>query len=247
MIGKPHRFLDGSGTMAVARRRPLDQHDGQAEDARGDDLAVCGVPAGILADDDVHAAVPQQVHLRLDGEGTACKQVFDMGRIQRRRDRVDAAHEIMVLRRGVEGLGLLPADGEEDAARLFAQRRHGLGDRGDARPAVAFRFLPAEALQPEKGNAGRAACSAGIGGNLPCEGMGGVDEEIDGLAAKMGRKPLGAAEAAAAHRYGLGRGVECAAGERQRDREIGSAGKPRRKVPGFRRAAQYEDAFLVHA
>ena len=247
MIGKPQRLFDRPGAMTIARRRPLDQKDGQAEDARGDDLAIGGVAAGILADDHIDAAIPQQRHLRLDGEGAVGEQVFHIGGIERRIDGIDAAHEIMVLRRGVEGLGLLPADGEKDAARLPAQRRHRLGDRGDARPAVAVRFLPAEAFQPEQGDAGRLACGVGIGGNLSCEGMGGVDEEIDGLAAKIGDKSLHAAETAAAHRHRLRRGIERAAGERQRDGEIGSYGKPGRKVPGLGRAAQYEDASLVHA
>ena len=247
MIGKPQRLLDRSGLMAIALCRPLDQHDGQAEDARGEDLAVGGIAAGILADDHLDAAFAQQFHFRLDGEGPSGEQVFDMGRIERRVDRIDAAHEIMVLRRGVEGLRLLPADGEEDAARLRAQRRHGVGDRGDARPAVAFRLLPAKALQPQQGNAGGFACGAGIGGDLPCEGMGRVDEEIDGVAAKIGGKPPGAAEAAAAHRRRLRRGIERAAGERQRDGKIGPSGEPGRKVARFGRAAQNEDASLVHA
>ena len=247
MIGKLQRLLDRSGMVAIARRRPLDQNDGQAEDARGDDLAIGGVAAGILADDDVDAVLPQQFHLRLDGKGAASEQVFDLGRIERRIDGIDAAHEIMVLRRGVEGLGLLPADGKKDAVRRPAQRRYRFGNRGGARPAVAFRLLPAKALQPQQGDAGHLAGGAGVGGNLSCEGMGGVDEEIDGFVAKIGGKALRAAEPSAAHRRGLRRGIERAAGERQRDGEIGSPGKPGRKVPGLGRTAQYEDASLVHA
>ena len=77
--------------------------------------------------------------------------------------------------------------------------------------------------------------------------MGGVDEEIDGLAAKIGGKSLHAAETAAAHRHGLRRGIERAAGQRQRDGKVGPVGKAGRKVAGFARAAQYEDASLVHA
>ncbi len=247
MIGKPQRLLDRPGAMTIARRRPLDQKDGQAEDARGDDLAIGGVTAGILADDDVDAAIPQQRHLCLDGEGAAGEQVLHIGCIERRIDGIDAAHEIVVLRRGVEGLGLLPADGEEDAARLPTQRSHRLGNRSDTRPAVAVRFFPAEALQPQQGDTGRLTGDAGIGGNLSCERMSGVDEQIDGFAAQIGGKSLCAAEPSAAHRHGLRRGIERAAGERQRDGEIGSPSKPGRKVPGLGRAAQYEDASLVHA
>ena len=247
MIGQPQRILDRLGAVAIARCRPLDQHDGQAENARGNDLALRGLAAGILADDHVDAVRAEQLHLILDGEGTAREKIVDIGRIQRRVDRIDAAHEIMVLRRGVEGLGLLPADGEKDAARRGAQRRHGPGDRGDARPAVALRLFPAEALQPQQGNAGRRARGAGIGGNLFREGVGRVDEKIDGLTVEIGRQPLYATETAAAHRHRLRRGIERAPGQRQGDGKIGPFGKPGRKVASFRGAAQYEDASLVHA
>lgn len=247
MIGEPQRIFDRLGAVVVLHRRPLDQNDGQAEIARGDDLAMGGLAAGILADDDVDAVRLQQCHFRLDGEGAAGQEVVDMRRIERRIDGIDAAHQIVVLRGGVEGLRLLPSDGEEDAARLSAQRRHGVGNRGDARPAVALRFLPAEPFQPQQRDAGRLARRAGIGGNLLCKGMRGVDEEIDGLFAKMGNKPRHAAEAAGAHRHGLRRGIERAAGERQRDGKVGPFGKTSGKRAGLARAAQYEDASLVHA
>jgi hypothetical protein len=77
--------------------------------------------------------------------------------------------------------------------------------------------------------------------------MGRIDQQVDGLGQEMGPKPRRAAEAAGAHRHGLRRGVERAAGERQRDGKIGPAGKPARKAARLSRAAQYEDAFLVHA
>lgn len=247
MIGKPYRFLDGVGAMAVGRRCPLDEHDGQAENARGDDLALGGIAAGILADDHVDAVVSQKRDFRLDGEGAAGEQVFDMRRLQRRIDRIDAAHEIMVLRSGVEGPGLLPADRKENAARFIAQGRHGRIDRGDARPAVAVGLVPTEAFQPQERHASRASGGTGIVGNLPGEGMRRVDQEIDGLFVEIGRKPVGAAEAAAAHRHGLRGGIERPAGKRERDGEIRPFGQPAREIARLGRAAQYEDASLVHA
>ena len=247
MIDKPHRFLDRPGAVAVRRPLPLDQNDGKAEAARGGDLAVGGLAAGILADDHVDATLAQKRLLRLDGEGAAGEQVVDMGSGKRRIDGINAAHEIMVLRRGIESLRLLPADGEEHAARHIAQRRHGPGHRGNPRPAVALDLLPAEPFEPEERNARRRARRAGIGGNPPCKGMGRIDQQVDGLGQEMGLEPRRAAEAAGAHRDGLRRGVERAAGERQRDGKIGPAGKPAREAARLGRAAQYEDAFLVHA
>lgn len=247
MIDQPQRILHRLGAVAVIHARSLDQHDGQAENACGDDFSLGGLAAGILADDDVDSVLTQQRHFRLDGEGAARQEVLDIGRLQRRIDGIDAAHQIVVLRRGVEGLCLLPADGEEDAARLNAQRSNGVGNRGDARPAVAPRFLPAEPFQPQQRDAGRLARRAGVGRNLLCKGMRRVDQEIDGLFAKMGNKPRHAAEAAGAHRHGLRRGIERASGKRQRDGKVAPFCKASGKRAGLARAAQYEDASLVHA
>ena len=247
MIGKPQGVLDAVDAVALRRRSAFHEHDGQAEDACGDDLAPGRLTAGVLADDDVDAMGAQKLDFRFDGKGAAGEQIVDMGRVERRIDWIDAAHEIMVLRRCVEGLRLLPADGEEDAARLAAQRDDGIRDRADARPTVAVTLLPAQPLQPQERNAGRFSGGAGIGGNLFGEGMRRIHHEFDGLSGKIGGKPVDAAETAGAHRDGLRRGVDRAAGERKRDGEVGPARKPVREIAGFRRAAQYEDTPLVHA
>lgn len=247
MIGEPLRFLGRSGAMPVIGRRPLDEHDGQAENARGDDLAVGGLAAGILADDHLDPVLAKKSDLVLHREGTAGQQVFDLRRIERRVDRIDAAHEIVVLRRGIEGLGLLPADGEEDAARVFSERCDSACHRGDARPAVTVRFVPAMPLQSQKRNAGLTACGAGIGGNLPGEGMCGVDQEIDRLRAEIIDEARHAAEAAAAHRHGLRGGIDRAAGKRERHGEVVAFRQARGQFAGLSRSAQYEDASLVHA
>ena len=247
MIDEPHRILDRFGAVVVRDRRPLDEKDGQAEGACGGDFCLRGRTTGILADDHIDPMGAQQGDLVFDGKGATGEQVFDIGRLKRRIDRIDATHEIMVLRGRVEGLGLLPSDGQEDTARRFAQRRYRIGNRGNARPAIAGNFFPAEPLQPQQRNAGRIAGSAGIGGNPFGEGMRGVDQKIDRMRFKIGGKPLGAAETAGSHRHGLRRGIERAAGERQRDGETGFFAKASGQIARFRRAAQNEDASLVHA
>lgn len=247
MIGQPLRFLGRSGAMSVIARRPLDEHDGQAENARSDDLAMGGLSTGILAYDHLDPMFVKKGHLVLHREGTARQQVFDLRRIERRIDGIDAAHEIVVLRRGIEGLGLLPSDGEEHAAGVFSERGDSVRYRGDTLPAVAVRFVPATSLQMQKRNAGLKACGAGIGGNLMGEGMRGVDQEIDRLSAEIVDKAGNAAEAAAAHRHGLRGGIDRAAGKRERHGEIVACYQARRKLAGFGRSAQYEDASLVHA
>ena len=247
MIGEPHRILDRLGAVVIRDRRSLDEQDGKIERACGGDFCLRGLATGIFADDHIDPFVAQQGDLVLDGEGAAGEQVFDIGCIERRIDRIDAAHEIVMLRGRIESLRLLPTDGQEDTTRRFTQLRHRIGNRGNARPAIAGNLFPAEPLQPQQRNAGHATGCAGIGGNLFGEGMRGIDQKIDRMRSKIACKPYGAAETARAHRYRLRGGIERAAGERQRDGEICSFAKAAGQIARFRRAAQNEDASLVHA
>lgn len=247
MIGEPHRILDRFGAVVVRDRRALDEHDRKAEAACGSDFTIGGFTTGIFADDHVDPVGTQQGDLVLAREGTAGEQVFDIGCIERRIDGIDAAHEIVMLRSGIEGLRLLPADGQEDTARQLTQLRYRIGNRGDARPAVAGNRFPAEPLQPQQRNAGGGAGHAGIGGNLLGEGMRGVDQKIDRMRSKIACKPFGATETTRTHWHGLRGRIERAAGERQRDGEIGTLAKAAGQIARLRRAAQNEDASLVHA
>ncbi len=247
MIGEPHCILDRFGAVVVRDRRPLDEHDRKAEAACGSDFAIGGRAPGVLADDHIDPVGAQQGDLVFDGEGAAGEQVFDIEGGERRIDGIDAAHEIMMLRGGIEGLRLLPADGEKDAAWRFTKGDYRIGNRGDAHPAVARNLFPAESLEPQQRNAGGGAGCTGIGGNLLGEGMRGVDEKIDRMRSKIGGKPFHTAETARADRHRLRGGIERAAGERQRDGKIRASAKPTGQIARFRRAAKNEDASLVHA
>ena len=224
-----------------------DHDDRQLKRTRGGDLAVGRRTAGVFGNDDINAMGFEQALFSFHVERAAIENDRRAGGQFVRRNRIDAANDVAMPGISRERRDLLPADGEEHAARRIAQRRHGPGHRGNARPAVALDLLPAEPFEPEERNARRRARRAGIGGNPPCEGMGRIDQQVDGLRRKIGLEPRRAAEAAGAHRHGLRRGVERAAGERQRDGKIGPAGKPAREAARLGRAAQYEDAFLVHA
>ena len=60
-----------------------------------------------------------------------------------------------MLRRGLERRELLPAERQEDAARRVAERRDGLGDVVDQRPAIAVDRLPGGTAQREERHAGQ--------------------------------------------------------------------------------------------
>ena len=247
MIDKPQCFLDGFGGGHPAAFAAVDHDDRQAERAGGADLGIGRLAAAVLGDDHVDEVLAQKGDLVVDGEGAAGKQVVDRGRGEGWLDRIDAAHQIMMLRSGLEVEGLLPADGEEHAQRCASERGDRIRERGDARPAIARGRLPSGALEADERGAGLRGGALGIGRNLPGEGVGRVDQQVDAVALKKGRQSRGPTESAGAHRSGLRRRIGRPAGERQRDIEIGTQRQPARQIAGLGGAAQNEDASLVHA
>ena len=247
MIDQPQRLLDGFGGGDPAAVAAVDHDDGKAERAGGGDLGIGRLAAAVLGDDHVDAMLAQKGDLIHDGEGAAGEEILDRRYGERWFDRIDAADEIMVLRSGIEVEGLLPADGEEHAQRCASERGDRIRERGHARPAIARGRLPSGAFEPDQRRAGLQGRALGIGRNLSGEGVGRVDQQVDAVALKKGRQSLGPTESAGAYRYGLRRRIGGAAGERQRDIEIGPQRQPARQIAGLSGAAQNEDASLVHA
>lgn len=247
MIDQPQRFLDSLCRGDAAISSAIDQGHWKPEGSGRGDLAVGGITAAIFGDDHVDAMFLQERDLVLYGEGTAGEEIFDRRRGQGRVDRIDAANEVVVLRSGVEMEGLLSADGEEHATRLGAKHFDGFPDRGDGRPAVAFDGLPPGPFEPDQRRFANVRRALGIGGNLPGERMGRVDQQVYSIACKVAGQPLRAAEAAGTDGDWLGGGIDRAAGERQGHVEIGALGEPARQFARFPRAAQNEDVSLAHA
>jgi G3E family GTPase len=82
-------------------------------------------------------------------------------------------------------------------------------------------------------------------GHLHGEGMRRVDHRLDALLVEIVGEPLGAAEAADAHRNRRGGGVRCAAGERQRGLDIAALRQPSRQRAGFAGSAKQEQPHSV--
>jgi hypothetical protein len=82
----------------------------------------------------------------------------------------------------------------------------------------------------------------GIRGNRFGIRMGGIDQEIDALGAKILRKTVGAPEATSADRDGLSGGRRRSAGKRNGGDEI-TAGERESKLASFRRPSQNQDVW----
>jgi hypothetical protein len=163
---------------------------------------------------------------------------------ERRIDGVDAAYEIVVLRRGYEGSQLLAAEREKYPTRRGTQGTHRRRYVRDLDPAVAGNRTPGRPAQRQQRHPRRSRRARGIGGDDGGVGMGGVDERIDALSRKIVGKPVGASEPADPHRHRLTGRRGSAAGKRQRHRKVGTTRKAFRQASGLRRAAENEDAHV---
>ena len=226
--------------QAALRRASQEQHlDAQRPCRR--DLGIGRRAAAVLGNDGIDAVLGKQPLLVGRGEWTPVEPVDGLRDGKRRRDRVDAADQVEVLRRGGKGLDLLPAEGQEDPPRCFAERRDRLPRIADHAPAVAGGLRPGWAHQRQSRHPGRRRSQLGMARDPRGVWMRGVDQKLDALPAKIVGEALGAAEPAASDRHRLARRMGGAPGERQGDRQRRLAGQFPGKQPGLRGAAKDQD------
>ncbi len=234
--------LDGRGGFGIVGA--VDQDDRQGEGAGGGELGVGGEAAAVLGDEDLDpVAAEEGFFLGLD-EGAAAGDDLGSGEGVRVGG-LDAAEEVTVLGGGAEGGGLLAADGEEDAGRGGAEGLGGGGHVGDGGPAVAGLRGPGRAGKDEARRAGQTAGLGGVLRDLPGEGVGGVDEDVDAFGFEPAGEARRAAEAADAERGRLRAGVAGAAGQREGDAQAAAIGEAGGEVARFGGAAEDQD--VAHA
>ena len=210
------------------------------------DLPIGRLTATILGDDDLDLMLSQHVEFVGQSERTSAMDVADIGHRQRRFDGIDAADPVMMLRRGVCLVRLLPARRQENTQRHIAERSYGLRNAMHGEPVIAFDRHPCRTAQGKGGHIALSSRLRGIGRDAGCERMGGIDQQIDRLFTKIPGKPFAAAEATAADRNGLRGRIGRPAGERQDDVEIGARGKGCRQRTRLRRTPQDQNAGLAH-
>ena len=232
-------MVDG---LDIGLGRTLHHHHRQGEPARRDKLADRRRPAGILADEDLDALAAHQVLLVVDVERPALLDDVDMRHRQAIADRLDGADEIAMLRSIGESRQFEPADREEDAPRLVAQRLRGGLDIGHGFPAVPGTRLPGLASNGEQRHAFRFAGMLGMEGHDRGKGMGRVDDGDDAFLDQIAPETLDATEAAGANRQ-IGRaGVDGVARQRDNGADIGSLiSQVPVKRSSFSRSAEDED------
>lgn len=210
------------------------------------DFRIGRIATAVLGDDHVDPMSPQQIQLVLQPERSPAVDVVDVRYRQRRLDGIDAADAVVVMRRRVRLMRLLPAGRQEDAQGCVTKGGYGLRNAMHREPVIAFDRYPGRAAQRKGRHIAFRSGPGRVGGDAGSEGMGSVDHQIDGFVTKIAGKPLGATETAAAYWNGLRRRIGGPAGKRQDNVEIGARGKGCRQRTGLRRAAQDQNTGLAH-
>ena len=107
--------------------------------ARRRDLGIGRVAAAVLGEHGVDPVFEEQRALGGDGERAAVEDVARVGNGERRIDRIDAAHQIGMVRRGTERRQFLAAERDEHAARLLAELADRVRDRSGDRSSDRLR------------------------------------------------------------------------------------------------------------
>ncbi len=246
MIDPIERSLHCFDHWQAGSLRALDHNHLDSELPCRLDLPVGRVTAAVLGDDHLDCVASQHLQLTLQAERTPAVDVADVRYRQRRLDGIDAADPVMMMRRRIRLMRLLPAGREEDTQRLGAKCSDGLRNAMYGKPVVAFDRHPRGTAQCKGRHSALSGRLGSIGGDAGREGMGGIDHQIDLFIADIAGKPLCATETAAAHRNGLRRRIGSPAGKRQDSVEISARGKGCRQRAGLGRTAEDQNAGLAH-
>ena len=243
MIKPRHRLPDGRRPLNRQFRRPAQQHHGDAERARRNDLAVSREAAAVLRDHDIDRMSEEQRPLSFLFEGTSAENVARMRNRQRRIHRIDASNQIAVLGRRSEVRDLLPAERQEHILGLDAQRAHGLMGIENFGPPIAGDGAPWRPAQRNHRGLRLRGGALRMSRDRRRIRMSRIDQCVDRIVAEILRESGDPAEAAAPYGYGLSRGRGGAARQRQGRRDIGAGRKVLPDLSRLRRASKNEDMF----
>ncbi len=154
---------------------------------------------------------------------------------------LDGANHEPGVERG-EGLEVEPANGEQDAVDAELAKPLGCVDRVvGVVPLVARLAFPFRSHQPQPSDARPSRRLGGLAGHGSGEGVGGIDQNVNGVRLQVTNQALDAAEAAGAHRAGIGQWLRGAAGERRHHRHTRLGGQQRGQLAGLAGAGQQQD------
>lgn len=241
MTEPAHHVIDTAHDGPLGQRWPVDQNDRQMQRPGRVQFGAGTVAACVLGDHMRDAMRREQHQVTRHLERPATNDDSRIRQRQRRGRPVDEAQQKKMLRLVCKGLEVAAADGEKNTGGFDRQRCDGGRDIWNRAPVVAGTREPGRALVANERNSSVCAGCDRIAAHLSCEGMRRVDDVRYAFAGEILDEAVDAAESA------------CANGQRLRYRRGGAArigidgidtsrGQRASNLPGFRRAAEKEDA-----
>ena len=206
--------------------RPRDHNHRQPQISRGENFGEGRPTAAVLGHEHIDRFLAQELFLRFKREGAAPKDDAMAWQIWRKRERLNSANKIEMLRRRREGPDLQAADCQKNAPRFMPERGGG-GHIGGIYPIVPRFWNPRWARQNDKRNIRPRGRDGRMARHLSGERMRGVYEHIDALGFEIGFKSVHAAKTAGPTGNFWRARCSCSTGKRQQGR---NAALPRKEV-----------------
>lgn len=240
MADGAERSVDIGDRVTTGMRGTCDHDDGNAQLPRRLDLAVGRRPAGVFADHRLNAIFAQHGDFIAQCKRSTRRDIPRMGHDKWRLDGIDAANEIVVLWRGLEGQQFLTTKRQKRGTALLPQSGHGTVDIGHLAPIVSRRPHPRRTLQRNQRHSSYVCCLDRVGRYARSIGMGGIDQQIEGVVLDETRQPACATKATAAHRHRLDHGITGATSHGQQNTIAGFISQFSSQDTGIRRATKNE-------
>jgi len=248
MIKKRDCRLNRVNAGDLRQYRPLDQTHLYAQFARRSQFGIGSIAAAILGDDKINVMGAQQRHLVVKRKRAAIEHITDARHVKARLYRLNAADQIIVLRRGYKRLQFLPAKGGKDAPGPTANRTMIKCRRQiiDLKTQITGLCTPRRAANGEMGRARLPYRRCRIGGYGRRERVSCINQHIDPVLPQISRQTSHAAKSANAHRYRLRDRRARTPGQRHHAIKLRPPCNRLGKLARLRRAAQDENV-VTHA
>lgn len=236
------RFLHRGDGLDRRTGRSRDHHHLDAERTGGGDFSVGVLATAVLGEHDIDTVSDEQIALGGFRERAARLDIVGGRDVQPWLDRINAPHEVAVLRGGFKRVDLVAAERCEHAVGGRSEGEDGLRDAACFTPPVAGLPFPWWAAESEQRDAGCLRGPMRVPRHGGGEGMGGVDQGVHGVLGKMGFEPFHPAEAAAPAWQSERQRVARAAGKRHAGVEFRTRRDRLGEVSRLAGAAENEDA-----
>lgn len=236
-----HR-INGADAWAEATSRAFYKDHAYPQSARRRNLAIARGTPTIFRNHRINRVCAEQSKVMLDSERSSVEQIVNARHDQGRLNRFYRPDQIMMLRRGIGNMRLLPAQRQEHSAWGVAKRHNCATRIGYLYPPVAALPHPFGAQQSDEWNIRDGRRFIGVIRDIDRERMRRINQDVGIIGPQIIDKPRDAAKSTAANWYGHSNGCHSAPSEREQNRNTGILRQTPSQQARLSSSAQYKDA-----